>query len=397
MNRREMITLTTAGAALRFASARNALGAPVPPAASGSPSPGDATPDTLLVKDYRPNSIFKVPQTHIEKCKYPLIDFHAGGVGDTTDQGRVDELVKVMDSLGIGKVVVTGDKTPTPEKFQAVRKLYSNHPDRFILFCTFDLSSVNEPDFAAKSTKALEECHRLGAVGAGEMIDKGKGLGFQVNGPDEPGYYTNIPNAPHPDDERMDPLWDKCGQLGMPVLIHFADPIWGYEPMDKTNDGLPNSYVWSVDEKQPGIRGFDSLIEALETIAQKHPKTIFVAAHIADLYYDPDRLSKLLDQHPNIYGETAARFHELSTIPRAMNKFLQKYPDRVLYGTDWDFYNPDFMRATFRVLETRDEHFYSEAFRYYRWPMYGLGLPDPVLKKVYRDNALEVFRKARNA
>jgi predicted TIM-barrel fold metal-dependent hydrolase len=195
----------------------------------------------------------------------------------------------------------------------------------------------------------------------------------------------------------MDALWDKCAQLGMPINIHVSDPIWSYQPMDLHNDGLMNGYTWRIDDKQPGILGHNALIESLERATQKHPRTVFIACHLANLDYDLTRLGQMFDRNPNLYADISARFAETAPIPRFVNQFLQKYPDRVLYGTDMA-YTQRMFSTTFRILESQDEHFYEQDLNFnfdYHWPLYGLGLPDPVLKKVYRDNALRAFARAR--
>jgi predicted TIM-barrel fold metal-dependent hydrolase len=202
--------------------------------------------------------------------------------------------------------------------------------------------------------------------------------------------------GPHIDDPRMDPLIDRCGQMGMPINIHVSDPFWSYQPMDNTNDGYMNGYTWRID-MQPGMYGHDQLIESLEKAATRHPKTIFIACHLANLDYDLTRLGAMFDRAPNLYADISARFAETAPIPRFVNQFFQKYPDRILYGTDMA-YNQRMFSVTFRILESNDEHFYEQGLNFnfdYHWPLYGFGLPDMVLKKVYHDNASEVFRKAR--
>ena len=191
----------------------------------------------------------------------------------------------------------------------------------------------------------------------------------------------------------MDPLWDKCGQLGMPVNIHVSDPIWSYQPMDRTNDGLMNGYTWMI-RVYPSLLGHNELIESLERAVAKHPKTIFIACHLMNLDYDLTRLGQILDRNPNLYGDISARFSELAPIPRFVAQFIEKYQDRVLYGTDIG-YSERMFSTTFRILETHDEHFYVHDLFDYHWPLYGFGLPEDVLEKVYGANARKVFQKAR--
>ncbi|MGO9256861.1 MAG: amidohydrolase family protein [Bryobacteraceae bacterium] len=403
MNRRRWMMLS--GAAL-------ARGESAQTAQAQQPGPSDGaqdTPDKFLLKDYRPESIYRVPKTEVTKAKYPVIDVHCHGARPPQ---QVDDMVKLMDAAGVEKTVIfTG--APTPERFTEVRQPYVKYPGRFDLWCSFDLTGVNQPGFGPNAVKALEECHRLGALGVGEISDKGRGFasfggaaragragssnppgrGFQGRGS---GFSppSTTPAGPHPDDARVDSLWDKCAQLGMPVNIHVSDPIWSYQPMDLTNDGLMNGYTWMI-KVTPGMLGHNELIESLEGAVKKHPKTIFIACHLMNLDYDLARLGQVFDRNPNLYGDISARFGELAPIPRFVAQFIQKHQDRVLYGTDMG-YNERMFSTTFRILETQDEHFYVRELFNYHWPLYGFGLPNDVLKKVYADNARKVFQRARS-
>jgi uncharacterized protein len=157
-----------------------------------------------------------------------------------------------------------------------------------------------------------------------------------------------------------------------------------------------NGYTWMI-KVYPGLLGHSELIESLERAIAKHPKTIFIACHLMNLDYDLARLGQIMDRNPNLYGDISARFSELAPIPRFVAQFMEKHQDRVLYGTDLG-YNKHMFSTTFRLLETHDEHFYEHDLFDYHWPLYGFGLPDPVLKKVYAENARRVFQRAqRNA
>lgn len=391
MNRRHWMMLSGAAMTLGPGSPQT----PVP--AAGTPE----TPDKILLKDYRPKSIYRIPKTDIKKAKYPVIDVHCHGARPVEQLG---EWVKTMDAAGVEKTVIfTGANSN--ERFAEIRKNYAKYPGRFELWCGFDLSGSDQPGFGANAVKVLEECHRLGAAGVGEISDKGWGFAFRPPGAGRGGTGAKSGPAagaprtpgPHADDARMDPLWDKCAQLGMPINIHVSDPIWAYEPMDNTNDGLMNGYTWRIDDKQPGILGHNGLIESLERACQKHRKTVFIACHLANLEYDLTRLGQILDRHPNLYSDISARFAETAPIPRFFTQFLRKYPDRVLYGTDMP-YTQRMFSTTFRILESNDEHFYERDLYFnfdYHWPMHGFGLPDALLKKMYRDNALKAFKQAR--
>ena len=410
MNRRQWMMLS--GAALARGEAARAQQAQdvAPPAAQD-------TPDKFLLKDYKPESIYRVPQTEIKKAKFPVIDVHCHGARPPE---QVDEMVKLMDSAGLDKTVIfTG--ASTPERFGEARQPYTKYPNRFDLWCSFDLAGVNDPGFGPNALKSLEECHRLGALGVGEISDKGRGFasfgggagrggragqggrkgpadqaargGFSGRGNGFSGPPTG-PGGPHADDPRMDALWDKMGQLGMPANIHVSDPIWSYQPMDLKNDGLMNGYTWMI-KLYPGMLGHNELIESLEAAVKKHPKTIFIACHLMNLDYDLTRLGQIFDRNPNLYGDISARFGELAPIPRFVAQFIEKHQDRVLYGTDMG-YSQHMLSTTFRILETHDEHFYVHDMFNYHWPLHGFGLPDAVLKKVYADNARKVFQKARS-
>jgi len=371
MNRRQWMILSGAAVAARGRSAQ----------APQAPSPANTeqdTPDKFLLKDYRPESIYKVPITEIKKAKFPVIDVHCHG---PAPRQQVDDMVKLMDSTGVEKTVIfTG--AGTADRFSQVRQLYAKYPTRFDLWCSFDFTGADGPGFGPNALKALEECHRLGAAGVGEIGDKGTGMWGAPKG-----------SGLHPNDSRLDPLYDQCARLGMPINIHVSDPIWSYQPMDRTNDGLMNGYTWMI-KVTPGLLGHNELIESLERAVAKHPKTIFIACHLMNLDYDLTRLGQILERNPNLYADISARFAELAPIPQFVAQFIHKHQNRVLYGTDLG-YNERMFSTTFRLLETRDEHFYAHDLFNYHWPLYGFGLPDPVLKKVYGENARRVFQRAR--
>jgi hypothetical protein len=390
MNRRQWMAFSAAAFAARVGFANpfvHAQGYEAPATNKG----GDL-PNRLLLKDWRPRSIYKIPVTEVTKARYPVIDVHNHGV-DTAEKTR--KIVESMDATGVEKAVIfTG--AGRPESFAEARPIYSAYPQRFDLWCLFDLRGVNDPGFGPGAVKALEECHRMGARGVGELHDKGKGLGASVG--TEPGNWPKPAEftgpGPHPDDPQMDSLFQKCAELGMPVNIHVSDPIWTYLPMDSHNDGYMTAFHWRLDDK-PGLLGHDGLLESLERTLKKHGKTAFIASHLANLDYDLTRLGQMLDRNPNLYVDFAARMAEISTIPRFANQFFQQYQDRLLFVTDFT-YTPGELRSMIRTLETLDEHYYYENYSDYHWPHYGLGLPDAVLKKIYRENAFRIFSGASN-
>jgi predicted TIM-barrel fold metal-dependent hydrolase len=191
------------------------------------------------------------------------------------------------------------------------------------------------------------------------------------------------------DDPRMDAILEKCAELHMPVNIHVGEDKWMYEAMDQTNDGLMNAWKWRVFN-EPAVLQHDEVVETLERAVQKHPHTTFIACHFANCCSDLNRLGAMLDKYPNLNADMGARFAEIAPIPRFVGRFFAKYQDRLLYGTDMNP-EPEMYRESFRLLETEDEHFYPEYFSKYHWPWHAFGLPQDILKKIYRENALRIL------
>jgi len=337
-------------------------------------------PETLLLKDFRPQSIYKVPQTTVKKARYPAIDMHAHPYTKTPEQ--LTEWVRIMDETGIDKSIIL--TMATGKEFDAVFARYAKYPERFEVWCGFDYTGYDKPGFGPAAVKELERCYKLGARGVGELGDKGKGL-----------FYSRPTKAwgMHIDDPRMDPLLEKCAELGMPVNIHIADPYWMYLPMDEKNDGLMNAYKWKLDN-QPDIVGHEGMLEILERGVKRHPGTIFVVCHFANCSHDLSRLGQMFDRYPNLYADISARYAETAPIPRFVAQFYEKYQDRLVYATDMRFGTGTY-KLTFRILESADEHFYAWERFSYHWPLYGLELSDGVLRKVYRDNALKILGSHR--
>jgi hypothetical protein len=393
MNRRQWLALSGAAFAARPGAGQTT--------ASQTAGPAEKVePDRLLLKDYRPNSIFKIPVTEIKRAKFPVWDAHCHPRAKSPED--VTAIVKIMDEVGVEKTVIVSRSNG--ERFNELHRLYSKYPGRFELFCGFDFSGLGQPGFGPSAIKELERCHKVGATGIGETTDKGLGLD-RVIGTGAPAYLANqranqrTPDKSmglHPDDPLMDMLWERCAQLGMPIILHMSDPIWGYLPQDRHNDGLMNGFSWRLDNR-PDLLSHEGLLQSLERTLQRHPKTVYIACHLANLDYDLTRLGKMFERYPNLYADNSARYAETATIPRFTAQFYQKYADRVVYGTDMP-YNQRMFSTTFRVLESLDEHFYEQDLYFnfdYHWPMNGFGLPDAVLKKVYRDNLAGAFKQAR--
>jgi uncharacterized protein len=342
-----------------------------PPSGTSNTQTEQASPEAILLKDYRPKSLYKIPTTEVPKAKFPVIDMHSHAYAKTP--AEIDQWVKNMDEVGVQKTIILTDATA--QAFEDVRQNYAAHKDRFEFWCGFDYTGYDQPGFGPQAIRALEKCHQAGAQGVGELHDKGKGLASS----------TVEASGMHPDDARMDSLFERCGQLGMPVNLHVADPIWMYEPMDNQNDGLMNAFHWRLDN-QPGIVGHSGMIDILERTVKKHSGTTFIACHFANLDYDLARLGQILERHHNLYADISARYAETAPIPRFVSQFYAKYADRLLYGTDMGFDKPMY-RVTFRILETLDEHFYERDMFSYHWSLNGFGLSDEILRKLYHTNA----------
>ena len=342
----------------------------------------ETTPDRLLLKDYQPRSIYKIQTTRIEKARYPVIDVHSHVYAKTPL--LVEQWRRNMKAVGIEKAVIM--VSGAGQRFDEAVALYGKFPDQFEIWCGLDYTGFDQPGFAERAIKELERCVELGAVGVGELSDKGRGL---RGGRDNPDAFPM-----HIDDERMDPILARCADLKLPVNIHVGEDKWMYEPMDRHNDGLMNAYKWRIPN-EPGVLRHQNVIATLDRALAKHPRVTFIACHLANTCYDLSILGKMFDQHENLYGDIGARFGELAPIPRHVAKFFTKYQDRILYGTDMGI-DREMYRTTFRVLESEDEHFYPNHISNYHWAWHGFGLEDSVLKKIYRENARGLFARLRS-
>jgi predicted TIM-barrel fold metal-dependent hydrolase len=334
-------------------------------------------PEKLLLKDYHPQPIHKIPITEVPKAKFPVIDMHAHVNARTAEE--ILAWIMTMDEVGIERTIVLTGATGT--RLNDIQAMYAKHADRFDLWCGIDYTGFDKPGYGPAAAAEIERCFRLGARGVGEIIDKGSGIARSAS----------VEARMHPDDPRMDPVWQKCAELGMPVSLHVADPVWAYQPMDANNDGLMNAFTWRLDNRSDIVK-FDGMIDILERTLKRHPKTTFVACHLANLDFDLDRLGRLLDTYPNLYADTSARFGETAAAPRATTRFLTNHTGRVVYGTDQGR-EAIMYRNSFRILETLDEHFYMPRFYNYHWNLSGFGLPDAVLRSIYRDTALKIITR----
>ena len=335
-------------------------------------------PNKILLKNFRPKSIYKTPETKPLKAAFPVIDMHSHPYAKSVKE--IEEWVKTMDECGIEKTIILTYECGNT--FDSLYNIYSRFGKHFELWCGFDYAGYDKPGFGPAAVKELERCFKKGARGVGELGDKGLGETYS-----KPVAGIGL----HYDDPRMKPLFDKCAELKMPVNIHVADPIWMYEPMDSTNDGLMNALEWKIDKSKPGLLDFNQLMQSLENTLKNNPKTTFITCHFANCNHDLSILGRLLDLYPNLYADISARYAESSTVPRYTKAFYVKYQDRLLYGTDMGT-EASMYKITFRILETSDEHFYDIERFGYHWALNGLDIPVDIVKKIYRENALKLLK-----
>jgi uncharacterized protein len=325
-------------------------------------------------EEYNPPSTLKVPEHPVKRSKFPFIDIHSHQW--RMGQQDLNKLAAEMDQLNMGLMVnLSGGSGKTI--VDANENIKANQPNRFVVFANVDFNNVGEKDWGKRAAAQLERDFKAGAKG----LKIFKSLGFSVK--DINGNRVAV------DDSRLDPIWAKCGELGIPVLIHTADPKPFWEPFDANNER------WLELKTHPNRKRendnpvpWETLIQEQHNVFKKHKNTTFIAAHMAWYANDLAHLGELLDEMPNMMVEIGAVIAELGRQPKFANAFLTKYQDRVLFGKD--SYNPDEYPTYFRVLETQDEYFpYYKKYHAF-WSMYGLGLSDEVLKKIYYKNALRI-------
>jgi predicted TIM-barrel fold metal-dependent hydrolase len=335
--------------------------------------------DTSLHMDfevYDPVSTLVVPENEVFAAKFPFLDVHSHH-WRMADQD-LDKLIREMDSLNMAVIVNLsgGGGRALKSKMDNIKK--HGYEDRILCFTNIEFGSIDDPDWTESTLQQLEYDRSIGARGL--KIFKSLGLRYT----DKDGNRIRI------NDPRLDPIWAKCGELGMPVLIHYADPKSFWDPHDEKNER------WLELKLRPNRkRGADNpapwevIAAEAHDVFRRHRETTFIAAHMAWYPNDLERLGNLLDEMPNVYVEIGAVIAELGRQPRMANRFFEKYQDRVLFGKD--AYNPDEYPTYFRVLETADEYFpYYKKYHAF-WRMYGLDLPDEILRKLYYENALRII------
>jgi predicted TIM-barrel fold metal-dependent hydrolase len=328
----------------------------------------------LRLSDYAPRSQLKVPAHTIERARFAVIDYH-----NHLDAQTPQAVLAIMDACGVEKIVnitmLTGQAA-----IGAIDRFHQAAPDRFSTIGWMDWSGVERDDFTQLSLERLERLVEHGACG----IKFWKDIGLTVR--DASGALLRV------DDERLAPIFDKAAELDIPVMFHTADPDAFFTPIDRFNERYEELAAhpdWSF-YGLPVSKA--SLLEQRDRVIARHPRTTFVAAHLAESSEDLGYVARLLDLYPNLYIDMSARIAELGRQPYTAREFVIKYADRILFGTDL-LPDVDMYRLHYRFLETDDQYFEypSHASRQGRWNIYGIFLPADVLEKIYRTNALKLL------
>ena len=340
-----------------------------------------------------PKALMKLPRTNISRARFPVVDFHLHG-GSLRTAEDYQKMIKLMDATGIA--VIANMDGGFGKAFDQNIKVGDPYRDRVIPFARLNYQGINDPGWSQTTAAELERCFKAGAQGL--KIAKELGLTYK----NRDGTYIQS------DDARLDPIWEMCARYNRPVMIHTSDSYGRFLPIGPENEryeaGLwrssPDGNYYHTGHPTP-----DVIEKARENMHARHPKTRFVNAHLAMLYYDMDKVAALLDKYPNADVEISATVQDLGRAPRMIREFFLKYQDRILFGSDG---NPgrgieEFWVPHWRFLETFDEHFdhpaqirsATGAPLHGRWRIYGIGLPDEVLRKVYYANALRYLPAAR--
>jgi predicted TIM-barrel fold metal-dependent hydrolase len=330
---------------------------------------------TMTVDEYEPRSTLVVPEHKVTRAKFRFIDAHAHQRNVSPE--RVDSLIAAMDEMNMGVMVNlsggTGERLA-----RTVEAMKGRYPGRFVVFANVDFENIDDPRWGQQAAAQLERDVENGAQG----LKIFKNLGMTVNDTSGARIAT--------DDPRFDPVWEKCAELGIPVLIHTGDPAPFWEPQDRFNERW-----FELKERPRRIRSSDQfppweqIMSEQWNVFREHPRTTFISAHLAWLGGDLGRLGRLFDELPNMYAEIGAVLAELGRQPRFAREWFIRYQDRVLFGKDaWE---PSEYHVYFRTMETADEYFDYYRKRHAFWKIYGLDLPDEVLRKLYYGNALRII------
>ncbi len=339
-------------------------------------APADAPPSIL---DYRPKSTLVVPEHTVPRAKYPVIDFHGHPGGNLGSVESIERMGRELDTLNVRLMIAA--ENMSGERIARAMQVINSSPtmkNRVRVFAGINFQNVG-PGWAERAVAQLEADVAAGAVGVGEIS---KGFGLSIRKAD--GSRLRI------DDPELDPIWEACARLNIPVFIHTADPSEFWKPLDNSNERwLELSLFPNRSYAGDGNPSFEQLVTERDNLFRRHRNTTFVTAHLGWHAQDLGRLATLFDEAPNVLAEVGAVLYDIGRQPRAARAFFVKYQDRILFGKD--SYQPVEYPYYWRVFETNDDYF--DYYRGYHafWKLYGIDLPDDVLKKVYYGNALRIL------
>jgi predicted TIM-barrel fold metal-dependent hydrolase len=326
------------------------------------------------IRDYKPKSTLVVPQHPVPRAKFPVVDIHSHQ-STPIAAAEFDRVMKGMEENNL-QILVNLSGSFGDRLRQGVEAIKaSKYKDRMVLFANVNFREAVGPGFGAKAAAQLDADLKAGAMGLKVFKD----LGMFVRKTD--GSRLKV------DDPELDPIWETCARNNVPVLIHVAEPQAFFDPLDYTNERWLELALYADRRHQTGVR-FEELMTERNNMIKRHPRTKYILAHFGWHANDLARAGKLLDENANVFYDVAAVLYDFGRQPRAAHEFFVKYQDRILFGKD--SYQPDEYPYYWRVFETNDEYF--DYYRDYHafWKLYGIGLPDPVLRKLYYQNALKL-------
>ena len=361
-------------------------GTPIQPGESCPPGMTEVRPlmcqaptmEAPSILDYRPRSTLVAPAHPVPRARFPAIDFHGHPFGQliNTPEG-MRNLVRALDSLNIQTIVAANSMSGDNLRSAVARADSLGSSDRIRFMTGVDFRNVG-PGWAERAVAQLEADIAAGAVGIGEI---GKGLGLSIRKADS----TRL----RIDDPDLDPVWEAAARLGIPVFIHTADPQEFWQPIDFANERWLELALFP-NRRYPAeeFPSFEQLMTERDNLLRRHPRTTFVIAHLGWHANDLGRLGRMLDEMPNVYTEVGAVLYDIGRQPRVARDFFVRYQDRILFGKD--SFQPGEYPYYWRVFETRDDYF--DYYRDYHasWKLYGIDLPDEVLRKVYFANAVAI-------
>ena len=341
--------------------------------------------DRIYIEDYEPRSELVVPEHKVPRAKFPVVDAHNHVTyhGFGWDKRDMAEIISELDFLNVATVVNLSGETGEVLKHN-LEKLDQAYAGRFVTYANIDFAGLGKPGWTDSRRKALEKDIKAGARGLKIYKELGLIHRDQEN------------RLVAPDDPRLSDLWDVVGEAGLPVTIHSADPRAFFRPLDRFNErwdelhAYPNWLFYGSE-----FPAFESLLDSLYHLIESHPKTNFVTAHVGCYPENLAFVSTMMDRYPNFYTDISARIAELGRAPYSAREWFIKYADRILFGTDAGP-SLEMYQLHFRFLETADEYFnystHSPEGGQGRFRIYGLYLPDEVLRKVYHDNAARLLK-----